>query len=149
MKKKYITWSDIESMTKQLITQMELSNFRPDIVWGLVRGGCVPAILISQHYDIPMHTWHVSTRDHQTLEPADADWDVDFSTKKCLIVDDINDSGTTINRCQLTTEPFINVKYAVLQHKETSKAKIDYYAEHIDKSKCNEWIVYPWEEWSK
>ena len=61
----------------------------------------------------------------------------------------INDSGATILSCQEQTKKYSQVKYAVLQHKETSPAKIDYHAQYIDKSKCNEWIVYPWEEWSK
>lgn len=148
MKKKYITWKKIETMTKSLITQMDKDKWQPEAVWGLLRGGLTPAILISQHYNIPMYSWHNTLRDnvHYEFQP---NWEDDWSNKHCLIVDDINDSGATILSCQEQTAKYSQVKYAVLQHKETSPAKIDYYAQYIDKSKCNEWIVYPWEEWSK
>ena len=95
-----------------------------------------------------MYSWHNTLRDNVHYEYSPM-WEDDWSNKHCLIVDDINDSGATILSCQEQTEKYSQVKYAVLQHKETSPAKIDYYAQHIDKSKCNEWIVYPWEEWSK
>ena len=148
MKKKYITWKKIETMTKSLILQMHKDQWQPQAVWGLLRGGLTPAILISQHYNIPMYSWHNTNRDHECFEYA-PHWEGHWSKEKCLIVDDINDSGKTIQSCQEYTQQYAEVKYAVLQTKETSPAKIDYYAQHIDKSKCNEWIVYPWEEWSK
>ena len=46
MKKKYITWKKIETMTKSLITQMDKDKWQPEAVWGLLRGGLTPAILI-------------------------------------------------------------------------------------------------------
>ncbi len=148
MKKKYITWKKIETQTKSLIKQMDKDNFKPEMVWGLVRGGCIPAILISQHYNIPMQTWHMSLRDHEYYN-FNPKWDDYWSSKHSLIVDDINDSGNTIALAKEHTQQYSQVRYAVLQHKETSTQEIDYYAEKIGKLKKDEWIVYPWEEWSK
>ena len=148
MKKKYITWKKIETQTKSLITQMDKDKWKPEAVWGLVRGGCIPAILISQHYNIPMYTWHISLRDHEHYDYS-PHWENHWSKQRCLIVDDINDSGATIEECKEHTKNYSEVRYAVLQHKQTSTQEIDYCVENIDKSKCNEWIVYPWEEWSK
>mgnify|MGYP003325195939 CR=1 FL=1 len=67
--------------------------------------------------------------------------------KKYLAIDDINDSGVTIN--ELSTE-FVNwnmnVEWAVLHDNKPSEARVKYFAKKIDKSKDPAWIVYPWEK---
>jgi hypoxanthine phosphoribosyltransferase len=67
--------------------------------------------------------------------------------KKYLAIDDINDSGLTIN--ELSTEFRnwnMNVEWAVLHDNQPSQAKVKYFAKKIDKSKDPAWIVYPWEK---
>jgi hypoxanthine phosphoribosyltransferase len=83
--------------------------------------------------------------------------------KNILIVDDINDSGATMqwikndwqNSC-MPTDPIWsevwnhNVKFAVLVDNQSSEFKnIDYSGMKIDKSRDPRWIVFPWEEWWK
>ena len=63
MKKIYYTWSDVESQTQEILRQIALSDWRPDYVIGLTRGGLVPANLISQYLEVPMECLKVSLRD--------------------------------------------------------------------------------------
>ena len=57
-------------------------------------------------------------------------------TNRTLIVDDISDTGRTLERYSLMMKGAI----ATLHYKPTSKVRPDYfYSETLD------WIIYPWE----
>jgi hypoxanthine phosphoribosyltransferase len=77
-------------------------------------------------------------------------------------VDDINDSGATINWIRrdwqgscVPEDPGWSdvwnntVRIAVLYNNESSDNEIavDYAAEHVNKFEDPQWIVFPWEEW--
>ena len=149
--KRYI--DDIRPYVTEIIRQMAIDNWRPDYVVGLTRGGLYPAILISEYLEIPMHTLKVSFRDDNDTEingwmPDDVE-----AGKRVLIVDDINDTGRTINWIakdwDVSEHWNHNLRLAVLVDNLASDAiiKVDYTAEQIDKGKDPEWIVFPWEDW--
>jgi hypoxanthine phosphoribosyltransferase len=86
----------------------------------------------------------------------------DNGRKKILIVDDINDSGATLNwirqdwqsSCFPKDERWKdvwgnNVRVACLYDNESSKSKLDvtYSAVSINKANKDVWIVFPWEVW--
>jgi uncharacterized protein len=105
MKKVYVSWTDVQRQTQEVMRQMHLDGWRPDYVVGITRGGLVPANLISQYLDCPMETLKVSLRDggecesncwmaedafgHEVYDPMCSG----DGRKNILIVDDINDSG--------------------------------------------------------
>lgn len=102
MKKIYHTWQDIESQTQEILRQIHVDAWRPDYVVGLTRGGLVPANLISQYLGCRMETLKVSLRDGGEAESnlwmsEDAFGHNMEQPKNILIVDDINDSGATLN----------------------------------------------------
>jgi hypoxanthine phosphoribosyltransferase len=164
MKKIYYTWSDIESQTQEILRQIALSDWRPDYVVGLTRGGLTPANLISQYLEVPMECLKVSLRDDGS-DPEHNIWMADdaYHGKNILIVDDINDSGATLNWIKKDWEDFYSskpepwltiwndsVRFATLVHNEASGfQQIDYYSEEINKSVEDSWIVFPWEDWWK
>ena len=41
----------------------KLGDWKPDYVVGITRGGLIPAVMISQYLDVPMHTLSISFRD--------------------------------------------------------------------------------------
>jgi hypoxanthine phosphoribosyltransferase len=176
MKKIYHTWSDVEGQTQELLRQITLSEWRPDYVVGLTRGGLVPANLISQYLGCRMETLKVSLRDgsqqesnlwmaedafgHEIYDPICSG----DGRKNILIVDDINDSGATLNwiREDWMSSCFPkdkrwkeiwgnNVRVACLYDNESSRSKLDvaYSAVTINKADKDVWIVFPWEEWWK
>jgi uncharacterized protein len=165
MKKIYYTWRDVERQTQEILRQIQRDAWRPDYVVGLTRGGLIPANLISQYLAIPMECLKVSLRD-DTSQPESNLWMAQdaYEGKKILIVDDINDSGATLNWIKedwqsscFPTEPQWNlvwgnnVRIAVLCDNESSKSKlnVDYSAIDLNKAEEDSWIVFPWEDWWK
>jgi uncharacterized protein len=174
MKKIYHTWQDVERQTQEILRQIHLDAWRPDYVVGLTRGGLVPGNLISQYLGCRMETLKVSLRDDSQQETncwmaedafgyGGADGNPAESLKKnILIVDDINDSGATLNwikqdwmsSCFATSPVWDNiwghnVRVACLYDNETSESELDvnYSAVNINKANEDVWIVFPWESW--
>ena len=67
-KKVFYDWNDVEGMVQEILRQLQVNNWKPDYVVGLTRGGLLPAVLVSQYLDIPMHALKVSLRDVQDTE---------------------------------------------------------------------------------
>ena len=167
MNKIYYTWRDIEHHTQEILRQICSDSWRPDYVVGLTRGGLVPANLISQYLGCRMETLKVSLRDDTECESnlwmaEDAFGHNMEHPKNILIVDDINDTGATLNYIREDwpsgcfpdnprwTEVWgSNVRVAVLVDNESSKSEIpvSYSAVDINKAEQDSWIVFPWEEW--
>jgi uncharacterized protein len=162
MKKIYYSWSDIEGQTQEILRQIALSDWRPDYVVGLTRGGLMPANLISQYLGCRMETLKVSLRDGAEQESNLWMAEDAYEGTNILIVDDINDSGATLNwiRQDWPSGCFPkdkrwkkvwgrNVRVACLIDNESSGSKIDvtYSAVTINKAAEDAWIVFPWETW--
>jgi len=167
MKKIYYTWTDVEKQTQSILQQLAVGDWRPDYVVGLTRGGLVPAVMISQYLGVPMHALHVSLRDNEkdcesNLWMAEDAYGYLADPKKILIVDDINDSGATLNWIKRDWEGGClpgeedrwhtvwsdTTRFAVLVDNQASEfGGINYSAEEINKAEEDCWIVFPWEEW--
>ena len=101
--KVYYKDSTVKAWIHEIIRDMAKDEWRPDYIVGLTRGGLVPAAMLSHYLDVPMHTLKVSLRDDNSgpesnLWMAEDAYGVnDAEPKNILIVDDINDSGASIN----------------------------------------------------
>jgi hypoxanthine phosphoribosyltransferase len=180
MKKVYYNWSDINGAVVEIARSVMASNWRPDYIVGITRGGAIPAIMLSQFMGVPMRPLEVSLRDGgnctSDLGMAEDAFgcvpnEIRASTgtlldpayrKQILVVDDINDQGSTINwikqdwpsGCHPSHEFWNNVwgnnvRFAVLTNNLASKADIDYYCWEVNKAEEDCWLVYPWEEFWK
>ena len=160
MSKKNFGWDTITSMSLKLADQVRKSNWRPDYIVGLTRGGLVPAVLLSHELEVPCETLKVALRDGEEQEHNYAMAEDAYNGKKILIVDDINDTGETLHwiqkdwpdGCYPDDERWNsvwgdNVRVAVLHNNNPSKfTNVTYVASEIDKEKDPSWIVYPWEK---
>jgi xanthine phosphoribosyltransferase len=183
MHKRKINWQEFQGLVGKICRGISNSDWRPDYVVGITRGGLLPAVMISQYFNVPCETLKVSLRDHggeNATEsnlwmaedafgyvPEDERGDLqsrwNHSKKKnILIVDDINDTGATINwilndwqsGC-LSKDPSWNevwnnnVRFATVFDNLASKAqvKMDYVGEEINKAEIPVWIDFPFEDW--
>jgi hypoxanthine phosphoribosyltransferase len=143
---------------------MVLDGFKPDYVVGITRGGLNPALMISHYLQIPMHTLKVSLRDDDHCETNLWMAEEAYAGKNILIVDDINDSGSTLNWVMEDWEKSVSlpidetwdhtwnksVKFAVLIDNENSAfGLVDYVGMSINKFDDPSWIIFPWENWWK
>ena len=182
MKKRSISWFEYQALVGKIARDIAISGWKPDYVVGVTRGGCLPAMMLSHYLNVPMHTLKVCLRDHEDTESnlwmaEDAfgyismqdqiDQDptvlVDAGMpKNILVVDDMNDSGATINWIMqdwkdscLPNDPYWNtvwnnnVRFAVLFDNLSSGCNVpmDYVGEEINKSENDVWIDFPYEEW--
>ena len=193
MDKLVISSSQLSGIVAKLCREIANSNWRPDYIVGLTRGGLTPAVMISHYFDIPMHTLSVSLRDSDNecesnlwmaedalgpqsperyisnendigsiLDAAGDLLEIGSTYKNILIVDDINDSGATINwiindwksSCFPKDDSWDevwnnNVKFAVVVDNLASQCevKMDFVGLEVNKAEKDVWIDFPWEDW--
>ena len=138
--------ADVQSLA-QLIGQ---SDWKPDFIIVIGRGGLVPAVYISHQTQLPM-----LSIDHSAKVPGFADELLakvaakSAAGQRLLFIDDINDSGGTIdyvrrlladNGCQDD-----NLRFAVIVTNSRSRVTVDYWAQMIDRDEDKRWFVFPWE----
>lgn len=157
----HLSNADVIGHTQDILRQMQVDGWTPDYIVGLTRGGLIPAVYISQYLNCPLETLKVSIRSGK-LESNFWMSEDTFNGANVLIVDDINDTGETLNwivndwqsGC-LPNDPKWNdiwgksVRFAVLVDNEASKFNytVNYSAKAINKSEDPRWIIFPWEEW--
>ena len=182
-----LTHNDLTRLVNKICRNILLSDWRPDYIVGITRGGLIPAVLISQYLNVPVHALHVSLRDgseresnlwmaedalgpqstHRLAESQNFDSMLDttesvLTHKNILIVDDINDTGATLNWIMkdwpsgcFPDDPSwdevwnYNVKFAVLVDNLASKCdvKMDFVGMEVNKAENDVWIDFPWEDW--
>lgn len=163
-KKIHISYKQMHGYVHELIRQMDRDRWRPDYVVGLTRGGLLPAVLISQYLDVPMHALKVSLRDGADDGCESNAWmaeDAFSQDTNILIVDDINDTGATISwikndwksSCLPSDVRWIdsiwgnNVRVAVVVDNLASNECVSYRSIEINKDEDPSWIVFPVEDW--
>ena len=125
-------------------------SWQPDFLVGIGRGGLVPAAYLSHRSGIQM-----LSVDHSSGEVGFGDELLDKLAAKIregrriLIVDDINDSGGTIQYLRAAIEAKgadpAGLRVAVLIHNVRSKARAEYRGSEIDRDSDKSWYVFPWE----
>lgn len=118
-KKLYLTWKDIEKVVDYFLnSKRKFIN-----IYGIPRGGYIPAVMLSHKLNIPMIT--------KTSE----------ITKDTVVVDDISDSGNTLKKL------YDGLKvdfYSFTIATKTQSLIIPDFTYFIVRN--NEWVYFPWEE---
>lgn len=192
MNKKIINQLEFNNLVSKICRDISISGWKPDYVIGINRGGLIPAVMISHWFDVPCESLKVKLRDHvQTesnlwmaedafgyprperfvedetdigavLDAAGSLLEAGDNYKNILIVDDINDTGATLNWIMndwpsscLPNDPDWNnvwnnnVKFAVIVDNLSSqcKVKMDFVGLEINKAETPVWIEFPYEDW--
>jgi len=121
---KIIRWDEYLNDINDLIRIIEKSDFDPELIYTIPRGGLIIATIISHYFnDIPIYFPNM-------LIPTD---------RKILIVDDLCDTGCTLRSLSKGN----NHRTACLYRKEHSIYYPDFLS--IDNLDSNEWIVFPYD----
>lgn len=175
MKKLTLDWHNITAFCGEITRQIAVSDWKPDRIVGLSRGGLIPATMISHYYGIPLTCLHIQLRDSKSRNEIESnlwlpelalgytdDPAIEFAELRSniLIVDDINDSGATREflmedwraSCLPNHEGWNavwgnNVRFAVLVENLGSSCESNYYGTEINKRENDVWVEYPWEMW--
>lgn len=178
--KRKIDWTEFQGLVGKICRDITISGWKPDYIVGLTRGGLLPAVMISHYFNVPCETLKVSLRDDNgqpesnlwmaedafgydgNTEYYDGDADRVMKPKKILIVDDINDTGATLNWIMndwqdscLRSDPRWskvwnqNVRFAVVVDNLASEcaATMDYVGFEVNKAEEDVWIDFPYEDW--
>lgn len=181
MKSVDISFEQLKTYVSDICRQIVNSGWKPDMVVGITRGGALPAVMISHYFNVPMHPLQISLRDGGTsvsdcslsedafgyvssderVNGFDRDW-CESRQKNILVVDDINDTGATINwliddwqsTCLPNSSNWTNVwnknvRFATIIDNLSSECqvKMDYTAVDINKAEDDVWYNFPYENW--
>jgi xanthine phosphoribosyltransferase len=146
----YLPYDVFLADLETIAVQVEQDSWKPDFLVGVGRGGLVPAAYLSHRTGITL-----LSVDHSSGDDAFADELLaklaakSRAGSRILIVDDINDTGSTIAYLRQVladhgcSEPHIRV--AVLVNNIRSKVRVEYAGSNIDRSEDKRWYVFPWE----
>ena len=143
-----ITWSEVQRLCRRLAIMIRSSNYAPDVVVAISRGGYVPARLICDYLDI-MALTSIRTEHYLSGSVKQAQVIIrdplctDIENLRVLVVDDVNDSGDTLELAIRHLQNFHpdEIRTAVMHRKTTTHFAEDYYARKIIKWR---WLIYPW-----
>ena len=143
-----ISWAEVHRLCRRLAGLVKADGYRPDIVIAIGRGGLVPARLVCDCLDIMAltsikidHYYAGSSRQAQAVIRYPLCTDI--RDQRVLLVDDVNDSGDTLEVASTHLNDFhpCEIRTAVMHHKTTTRMGVDYYARKIIKWR---WLIYPW-----
>lgn len=163
-KKIFIDFKQIKSDIKTLANEIIHSKFNYQAIIAITGGGLVPARLLRNYLNIPIFCVNIKyydKNDNILKNPVIVQWlstsEINSLKKKnILIVDDLNDTGSTINLvvdllCNTYTNKIkpvnfnhlgVAVLYDKLKNKNKLSESISYYK---TKDIGDNWIVFPWE----
>jgi len=143
-------YEDFLAKVRVMSRQIAAGEWQPEFVIGIGRGGLIPAVYISHQLELPM-----LSIDHSSKVPGFADEllakvaAMTAEGRKVLFVDDINDTGGTIEYVKgLLSEQGCNsehLRFAVVINNTRSRVTVDMWADQIDRDEDKRWFVFPWE----
>ena len=116
MRKTHLEWSYVQEAVDDIALSIKNSRIKLTGIYGIPRGGLIPAVMLSHRLGLPM------------VRTLDSD---------ILIVDDICDTGNTLKHYMS-----IGLPVATLQYKQTAVVEPTFW---YSKASEDIWYVYPWE----
>ena len=120
METRIISWEKYIKDLEALVKQIRKSRLKFDSIVGVKRGGIIPAVFMSHQLEVPFGG-------------------AKSPDMRILIVDDISDTGKTLEKYTLSSNLFT---LATLYIKEGTRVVPDFYVEKFPKGT---WIIYPYE----
>lgn len=149
-------WHNIQNGIHMLSLELKAADYQPDVIISVSRGGLIPATLLAYklnvrtlvNYAIQSYSDDTNSREDFIVDQSPTNslhFIEKFKDKKILVVDDLSDTGTTIEYIyhDLTKNyNFQNVKTATVCIKDDTRFVPDFY---IQKYPSDTWLTFPWE----
>ncbi len=150
MSKIYYEYEKFLNDLRIIETWIAESNYKPDVIVGLIRGGLVPSTYLSHQINVPVDTLKLSTRDHVNFDMKDIYSYVNHITDKyqnILVIDDIVDSGKTLNLLESCIHKSLKkqFRYISMWWNIKSNFVVDYSPNNYTSDNVS-WISFPWEK---
>lgn len=155
--KLYFSYNDIHKTVKNLAEQIKESGYDPQLMVAIGTGGFIPARILKTFIEKPIYTVGISYYDHENKlknSPQKIQWidevEKKLQGKKILLVDEVDDSRSTLEYClrELLKHEPAEIAVAVLHNKRKEKhgiipEEIDYYFAGLELDDM--WVCYPWD----
>ncbi len=149
MEREELSWRDVEALIDQLLPQIA---GRFDVILIVTRGGIIPGGIMAESLDISdvliaAVEFPKDPEFDQLAWPTFLQFPSDtlFRGQRVLIVDDVWNSGRTINTVRGRVEAAGGeAKTCVLHYKPTRSRFRDQQPDYYG-AVTNRWIIYPWE----
>lgn len=178
MKKIHYSWQDVEKASNAIIASLAVDKWCPDYIVGVIPNGLSLALLLSNKLDVTLYTLNAQLSTDNTesnLWMADeafgynnpeetgitgARWDIGLR-KNILIVDGLNDTGTTFNWIKKDWQSSCfpneqhawdsvwekNVRFATMTEDPNSNfGGVKYHWDTVNILDEDTSLVYPWEK---
>ncbi|MEN8040286.1 MAG: phosphoribosyltransferase [Actinomycetota bacterium] len=142
-----LTWPGYGVGVRELARQIADDGFEPDVILGIARGGLIPAGSLG--YALSVKNCYIMNVEYYTDVDERLDVPVilppylemvDLKHSDILIVDDVADTGHTLQKVyEFVADNVGEVKAAVLYEKPHSVINCEYVWKRTDK-----WINFPW-----
>lgn len=177
--KYYCSYNQVHNLCQQAAKRIREDKFQPDIILAVAGGGLIPARMLRTHLKVPIRTVSLELYDDRTNKAGSCvrttQWidREEICNKRVLIVDEVDDSRTTLAFCVSQVRQMSPSQLGVFVVHNKQKVKkcnshwksvgfqencdcssngnnsdhqstsIDYYRSGEDLS--DRWIVYPWD----
>lgn len=143
-----LSWKDIEEASIAIAEKITYSGFSPQVIVGVLRGGWIPARILSDLLDVrevgALEIKFYKGIEERSERPVITQPLVcDVKDKNVLIVDDVADTGKSLQVALGAVSLYgpKQIKSASLYVKPWSVIVPDFYYAQTDK-----WIIFPWEK---
>ena len=140
-------WDLFYDLAKQVAQKIQKSEYEPDFIVGLARGGWVLARVLCDFLGVKdlislkVEHWGVTATPNGKAR-LKYPFRIDLSGRRVLVVDDITDTGESMllaTEYVMTLNP-VEVRTATLRHIEGSKFVPDYFGDEV----TWRWVIFPW-----
>ena len=157
MEKRYFSYQEIHKTAKTMAERITAAGFSPDVIVAIGTGGFIPARIIRTFLGKPILAVGIAyydANDKPTEFPRKVQWieeaERQLSGKKILLVDEVDDSRTTLEYCirELMNHHPAEIAVTVLHNKNKHKrgsipSEVSHYI--VGEELGDVWIVYPWD----
>ncbi|MBS7620154.1 phosphoribosyltransferase [Candidatus Bathyarchaeota archaeon] len=140
-------WELFYKLSKTVAKKIRYSNYSPDLIVGLARGGWVLArvlcdlLRVKDLVSLKVEHWGVTATPNGKAK-LKYSFQMDLKGKRILVVDDITDTGESMMLAveHVKTMNPSEVRTATLRHINGSKFTPDYFGDEI----TWRWVIFPW-----